>query len=53
MSNYATAQHMKASADAGAEFFLDKSADFERINEILSSIGDGTYKGQSDEDGNR
>ena len=36
MSNYATAQHVKASADAGAEYFLDKSADFERITEILS-----------------
>ena len=39
MSNYATAQHAKASADAGAQYFLDKSADFERIVEILSSIG--------------
>ena len=38
MSNYATPQHLKASADAGAEFFLDKSSDFERITEILSSI---------------
>jgi len=35
LSNYATPQHMKASADAGAEYFLDKSADFERITEIL------------------
>jgi DNA-binding NarL/FixJ family response regulator len=38
MSNYATAQHAKASAEAGAEYFLDKSADFERINEILSAL---------------
>ncbi|MGZ9077196.1 MAG: response regulator [Burkholderiales bacterium] len=44
MSNYATPQHVKASADAGAEYFLDKSADFERITEILSSIGDGVEK---------
>jgi DNA-binding NarL/FixJ family response regulator len=44
MSNYATPQHVKASADAGAEYFLDKSADFERITEILSSIGDGVTK---------
>src|SRR5687768_3775392 len=36
MSNYATPQHRKASVDAGAAFFLDKSADFERITEILS-----------------
>ena len=38
MSNYATAQHAKASADAGAAYFLDKSSDFERISEILSSL---------------
>ena len=37
MSNYTTPQHRKASAAAGAEHFLDKSADFERIVEILSS----------------
>ena len=44
MSNYATPQHMKASADAGAQFFLDKSADFERINEILASLSSGSEK---------
>ena len=38
LSNYATPQHMKASADAGAEYFLDKSADFERIAEILEQL---------------
>jgi DNA-binding NarL/FixJ family response regulator len=38
LSNYATPQHMKASADAGAEFFLDKSRDFERITEILDQM---------------
>jgi len=37
MSNYATPQHIKASADAGAEYFLDKSADFEKIALILQS----------------
>jgi DNA-binding NarL/FixJ family response regulator len=42
LSNYATPQHMKASADAGAEYFLDKSADFERITEILEQIKSGT-----------
>lgn len=40
LSNYATPQHMKASADAGAEYFLDKSADFERIAEILEQMKD-------------
>jgi len=54
MSNYATAQHVKASADAGAEYFLDKSADFERINEILSSISSEVdEKGKEHETGNR
>jgi DNA-binding NarL/FixJ family response regulator len=38
MSNYATPQHEKASADAGAEYFLDKSADFDRIPEILERM---------------
>ena len=38
MSNFATPQHRKASADAGAEYFLDKSADFERIPEILTTL---------------
>jgi hypothetical protein len=33
---------MKASADAGAEYFLDKSADFERITEILEQMKSGT-----------
>src|SRR5262245_30860263 len=40
LSNYATPQHVKASADAGADFFLDKSADFERITEILQRLQD-------------
>ena len=43
MSNYATPQHKQASTDAGAQFFLDKSADFERIAEILSSL-DGHHR---------
>lgn len=38
MSNYTTPQHLKASSDAGAQYVLDKSADFERIQEILSSL---------------
>jgi DNA-binding NarL/FixJ family response regulator len=53
MSNYATAQHVKASADAGAEYFLDKSADFERITEILSAIGQGAEERVNNETGNR
>jgi DNA-binding NarL/FixJ family response regulator len=46
MSNYATPQHVKASADAGAEYFLDKSADFEKITEILESMKTDSAGGQ-------
>ena len=38
LSNYATPQHVKASADAGAEYFLDKSAEFEKIGDILAAM---------------
>jgi hypothetical protein len=40
MSNYTTPQHMKASSDAGAEYFLDKSADFDKLLDILSAMAD-------------
>ena len=42
LSNYATPQHVKASADAGAEYFLDKTVDFEQIGEILRGLKDGS-----------
>lgn len=42
LSNYVTPQHLKASADAGAEYFLDKSVDFERIAGILERMMGGT-----------
>jgi DNA-binding NarL/FixJ family response regulator len=45
LSNYATPQHIKASTEAGADFFLDKSVDFERITEILEQL-----KSKSDAD---
>jgi DNA-binding NarL/FixJ family response regulator len=45
LSNYATPQHIKASADAGAEYFLDKSADFERLGEILQHMQDEQHEG--------
>jgi len=38
LTNYSTPQHLKASADAGAEYFLDKSSDFERVAEILQHM---------------
>ena len=37
-TNYASEQHAKASFDAGAEYFLDKSADFEKMAGILQGI---------------
>jgi DNA-binding NarL/FixJ family response regulator len=47
LSNYATPQHVKASADAGAEYFLDKSGDFERIAGILEELQDDSNAGQA------
>jgi DNA-binding NarL/FixJ family response regulator len=41
LSNYATPQHRRASIEAGAEYFLDKSADFERIAGILAAMHAG------------
>jgi DNA-binding NarL/FixJ family response regulator len=38
LSNYATPQHVRASAEAGAEYFLDKSAEFEKIGDILAAM---------------
>lgn len=38
LSNYVTPQHLKASADAGAEYFLDKTADSDRIPGILEQF---------------
>jgi DNA-binding NarL/FixJ family response regulator len=38
LSNFATLQHKKASAAAGAEYFLDKSAEFEHITTILEAM---------------
>jgi DNA-binding NarL/FixJ family response regulator len=38
LTNYTSSQHRTAAADAGAEYFLDKSADFERIPEILERL---------------
>ena len=38
LTNYVTPQHLKASSDAGAAYFLDKSADFERIPGILETL---------------
>ena len=45
LSNHATPQHVKAGANAGAAYFLDKSCEFERVVEILSRIAGGNHKG--------
>lgn len=47
LSNYITEQHRRASAGAGAQFFLDKSADFERIVEILQGLASHRAEGES------
>lgn len=41
MSNYASRQHLYASIGAGARYFLDKSADFERIPVLLAGLSAG------------
>jgi DNA-binding NarL/FixJ family response regulator len=41
LTNYATPQHVKASAEAGADYFLDKSSEFEKIVEILERLMPG------------
>ena len=38
LTNYTSPQHLRASAEAGAEYFLDKSVDFERIAGILEQM---------------
>jgi DNA-binding NarL/FixJ family response regulator len=38
LSNYVTPQHAKASSDAGADYFLDKSSDTDRIPAILTEL---------------
>ena len=43
MSNFATPQHLKASTEAGAQYFLDKSADFERITDLLASLSNDSH----------
>lgn len=44
LSNHVTPQHAKASARAGAAFFLDKSTEFERITEFLSLLAANAAK---------
>ena len=46
LTNYTSAQHRSAAADAGAEYFLDKSADFERIPEILHRLAVNGSEGE-------
>lgn len=38
LSNQATTQHLKASEHAGAEFFLDKTQEFDKIGEVLAGM---------------
>ena len=41
LTNFSSPQHVKASADAGAEYFLDKTSEFEKIVEILERLMQG------------
>jgi DNA-binding NarL/FixJ family response regulator len=50
LTNYSSPQHVKASADAGAEYFLDKSSEFEKIVDILERLTqDGSGTAANDE----
>ena len=42
LSNHVTPQHIRASTQAGAQYFLDKSEDFERIGDVLRKLQDET-----------
>ena len=42
MTNFAAEPYRKAAIAAGAEVFLDKTADFGRVREILTSWGAGS-----------
>ena len=41
LTNYSSPQHVKASADAGADYFLDKTSEFEKIVDILERLTQG------------
>jgi len=41
LTNYPHAQYRKKCMDAGADFFFDKSEEFERIVEVVSGISEG------------
>ena len=38
LSNYTSPKHLEASTKAGADYFLDKSAEFDRIAAILQTL---------------
>ena len=39
LTNYPYPQYRKACMDAGAEFFLDKSTEFEKVTELIKQLG--------------
>jgi DNA-binding NarL/FixJ family response regulator len=53
LTNYVSPQHRRASAEAGAEYFLDKSVDFERIPEILRRMRAAERVGRPEKGGER
>lgn len=44
LTNYSSPQHVKASADAGADYFLDKTSEFEKIVDILERLTQGGFR---------
>jgi DNA-binding NarL/FixJ family response regulator len=41
LTNYPHSQYRKKCMDAGADFFFDKSGEFEKIVEVVSGISEG------------
>jgi DNA-binding NarL/FixJ family response regulator len=42
LTNYPHAQYRKKCMDAGADFFFDKSEEFEKFAEVVSGISEGS-----------
>jgi DNA-binding NarL/FixJ family response regulator len=43
LTNYPFPQYQKRCLDAGADFFFDKSNEFERVIEVLGAISEGRH----------
>ena len=45
LTNFAYPQYRRKCLQAGAQFFLDKSTEFEKVSELLHSLGSRTSSG--------